>query len=96
MICTIFFVEAPKISEPSVDASYNEGSPVSIGCSATGTPDPDVKWVTGNGQTKSLGKKSALLTFNSIHRTDDGQYICKANNSAGKTEESVTLVVNCK
>ena len=84
------------IRDPLVDASYNEGSPVNIICSATGTPDPDVKWVRANGQTKSLGRKSALLAFKSIHRTDDGQYICKANNSAGKTEEPVTLVVNCK
>ena len=84
------------IRDPLVDASYNEGSPVSIICSATGKPDPDVKWITANGQTKSLGRKSALLAFNSIHRTDDGQYICKGNNSAGKTEEPVTLVVDCK
>ena len=79
-----------------VDASYNEGSSVNIICLATGKPDPDVKWITGNGQVKSLGKKSATLTFNSINRTDDGQYTCKANNSAGATEEQVTLVVHCK
>ena len=84
------------ISVSSVNASYNEGSPVSIICSSAGKPDPDVKWITGNGQVKSLGKKSATLTFNSINRTDDGQYTCKANNSAGPTEEQVTLVVHCK
>ena len=80
----------------SLAASYNEGSLVRIICSATGKPDPDVKWVTRNGQLKSLGKKSATLTFNSIHRTDDGQYTCKANNSAGFKEKQVTLMVLCK
>ena len=84
------------ISVSSVNANYNEGSPVNIICSATGKPDPDVKWITWNGQVKSLGKKSATLTFNSINRADDGQYTCKANNSAGPTEEQVTLVVHCK
>ena len=84
------------ISVSSVNANYNEGSPVNIICSATGKPDPDVKWITGDGQVKSLGKKSAMLTFNSINRADDGQYTCKANNSAGPTEEQVTLVVHCK
>ena len=84
------------ISVSSVDASYNEGSPVNIICSATGNPDPDVKWVTSNGKQKSFGKKSATLTFNSINRTDEGQYTCKANNSAGSTEKPVTLLVYCK
>ena len=84
------------ISVSSVDVSYNEVSPVNIICSATGKPDPDVKWITWNGQVKSLGKKSATLTFNSINRADDGQYTCKANNSAGSTEKLVTLLVYCK
>jgi len=34
------------------------------------------------------------LTFNSINRTDDGQYTCKATNIAGNSESNVTLVVN--
>lgn len=86
---------SPQISISSVLSSYNEGSVVSITCTASGTPDPDVKWIR-NGKIKSKGKKTALLTFNNVNRTDDGQYKCQANNLAGDIENYIELVVHCK
>ena len=86
---------APKISMSSVQASYNEGSSVKINCTASGTPDSDVRWMR-DGLEKRSEKKTAFLTFNSINRADDGQYTCRANNSAGNDENHVTLVVHCK
>ncbi|KAL9964204.1 hypothetical protein ACROYT_G027807 [Oculina patagonica] len=85
--------EAPQISISSEQASYNEGSKVNISCTASGAPNPDVKWMR-NEIVKSSGKKTAFLTFSSINRADDGQYTCKANNSAGNDEKHVTLVVH--
>ena len=93
--CVHLFLEPPVISPLSVAVSYNEGSQVSISCLATGTPNPDVTWIR-NGQVKSTGKNSAVLTFSSINRTDDGQYTCKANNSAGSKQEQIVLLVHCK
>ena len=90
IIIIIFFTELPTIILSSVPASYNEGSPVNISCTASGKPDPDVKWM------KSSGKTTAFLTFNSIKRADDGLYTCKANNSVGNDVSHVTLVVHCK
>lgn len=86
---------SPQISISSVPSTYNEGSVVSITCTASGTPDPDVKWFR-NGKIKSKGKKTASLMFNNVNRTDDGRYNCQANNSAGHNESYVTLVVHCK
>jgi len=86
---------APKISLSSAQASYNEGSSVKINCTASGTPDPDVRWIR-NRIVKRSGKKTAFLTFSRIKRTDDGQYTCRANNSAGNDENHVRLVVHCK
>ena len=91
---TIFPV-APQMSISSARSSYNEGSAVSITCTASGTPDPDVKWFR-NGKMKSEGTKTALLTFNNVSRTDDDRYKCQANNSAGDSENYVALVVHCK
>ena len=85
----------PKIEGLTVQSSYTEGSAVNITCSASGTPDPDVQWIK-NGNVKTSGKKTAFLTFSSINRADDGQYTCRANNTAGNDENHVTLVVHCK
>ena len=45
---------------------------------------------------KSSGYKTAYLIFSIINRTDDGQYTCRANNSAGNDQNQVTLVLHCK
>lgn len=85
----------PQISLSSVPSSYNEGSVVNITCTASGIPEPDVKWFR-NGIMKSQGTKTVLLTFNNVSRTDDGRYKCQANNSAGEIGNYVALVVHCK
>ena len=90
------FAEPAKVSISPVETSYNERSSVNITCTASGTPDPDVKWMRRNGVVKSSGKKSTFLTFNDINRKDAGQYTCRANNSAGNDENHVTVVVHCK
>ena len=90
-----FITEIPVISPSSINGSYIEGSSVNISCTATGKPDPEVSWMR-SGQIKSSGSKIAYLNFDKIKRTDDGLYICSANNSAGtKTHEEI-LVVRCE
>ena len=95
VVSLICFVEAPQISVSSVQTSYKEGSSVSINCTASGKPEPDVTWVR-NGRVESSGKKAAFLIVNNITRTDDGQYTCRANNSVKITATHTTLVVLCK
>jgi len=88
--------ETPKITHlTSANASYNEGSPVNISCKATGTPDPDVKWIH-NGQVKSSGVKTAHVTFSKMSKEDSGMFTCSANNSAGITEKQIYLIVKCE
>ena len=90
------FTEAPKITLPAVTSvSYNGGSVVSIKCEATGSPDPDVRWIH-NGQVKSSGSRTDELTFSNINRANAGIYTCRANNSLGTTDKQLNLVVNCK
>ena len=85
----------PVISPTLINGSYIEGSSVSISCTATGKPDPEVSWIR-NGQTKSSGRKTAYLAFDQIKRTDDGLYTCTANNSAGTKSHKEILVVRCE
>lgn len=91
-VCT----ESPQINISSVQSSYNEGFLVNISCTASGTPEPDVQWIRNKIVLKSSGRKTAFLTFSNINRADEGQYTCKANNSAGNDEKHVALVVHCK
>ena len=45
----------------------------------------------------STGEGSATLSFNSVSRSDAGQYRCKANNTAGTDETgAISLVVHCR
>ena len=90
-----YHLEAPQIRNFSVQSNYNEGSSMNISCTAYGTPDPDVQWIR-NGMVKSSGKKRAFLLFSSVGRADDGQYTCRANNSAGNSGSLITLVVHCR
>ena len=90
-----FIAEIPVISPPSINGSYIEGSSVNISCTATGKPDPEVSWIR-NGQIKSSGRSTAYLNFDQIKRTEDGLYICTANNSAGTKSHKEILVVRCE
>ena len=68
---------------------------MNISCTASGTPDPDVQWIR-NGKVKISGRKTVFLTFSSIKIADEGEYTCRANNSAGNDEKHTTLVVHRK
>ena len=91
----LFTAEIPVISASLTKGRYIEGSSVNISCTATGKPDPEVSWIR-NGQIKSSGRKIARLNFDQIKRTDDGLYICSANNSAGTKSHKEILVVRCE
>ena len=78
-----------------MDSSFNEGTPVYATCKATGKPDPDVAWIH-NGQIQISGPKTVHLNFSVISKSDAGMYTCRANNSVGRTEEHVNLLINCK
>ena len=90
------FSEKPSIPHLTVDSSgYNEGSLVELQCGAKGIPEPVVRWIH-DGYIKTSEMKTTLLTFSAINRTDAGIYICSANNSFGRSEKQVNVVVNCK
>ena len=78
-----------------VNTSYNEGNIINISCAATGKPEPDVKWIHKE-QVKSFGRRSTDLIVKNIRKEDAGFHTCRANNSAGSIERTLSLVVNCE
>ena len=90
-----YLSEAPLIYLSLRGKYFIEGSPVTVACTGSGKPPPDVAWIR-NGVLESLGKKSASLEFDNINRKDAGQYTCRANNSVDVTSIDTKILVYCK
>ena len=95
IIFFFYLSEAPLIHLSPVGKYFIEGSPVTVTCTASGKPPPDVAWIR-NGVLESSGKNVASLKFNNINREDAGQYTCRANSSMKVTSIDTKIVVNCK
>ncbi|XP_022810530.1 limbic system-associated membrane protein-like isoform X2 [Stylophora pistillata] len=88
----LIVAEPPKISLSSVQGSYREGAFVNVNCTASGIPEPAVTWIR-DGTAINAGKGAALLKFNRLRRTDDGWYLCVANNTADTIINHSVLLV---
>ncbi|XP_022804171.1 fibroblast growth factor receptor 3-like isoform X2 [Stylophora pistillata] len=88
----IIVAEPPTINLSPVHGSYREGSVVNLSCTASGIPEPDITWIL-DGKVISSGQGAALLKFNSLTKTDDGWYTCRANNTADTINKHIILLV---
>ncbi|KAK0397324.1 hypothetical protein QR680_002087 [Steinernema hermaphroditum] len=84
----VVHVEPTISTPPQQSLEYvTLGSPFKTECEASGVPPPDISW-TKNGRIVS---QNATLSFDKIDSADQGEYICLAVNSEGKTESSLSL-----
>uniref|UniRef100_A0A096M1U7 Ig-like domain-containing protein n=1 Tax=Poecilia formosa TaxID=48698 RepID=A0A096M1U7_POEFO len=60
---------------------YNEGSTVTLRCSAVSNPPAEFSWFQYPGSTSPLTYTGPVLTFSKIQMSDDGSYTCQAFNS---------------
>lgn len=96
---SLLAVEAPPtwISEPQ-DIDTTVGNPLKIECSATGFPMPKMSWkrINENGQEieELISKtQNVTLEFASPTRSDNGRYVCKANNGIGEIKKIIKLTI---
>ncbi|XP_051870669.1 neural cell adhesion molecule 2-like isoform X1 [Pristis pectinata] len=96
---TVIVNVPPIIHVPvrSANATADRQESVTLMCTATGSPEPDITWYR-NGRLvenndKYLMKKSTELTIRDIGREDTGPYSCRAVNKAGSVEEQLFLKV---
>ncbi|XP_061587857.1 cell adhesion molecule 3 isoform X2 [Cololabis saira] len=85
---------------PNVQIQPEKGLPIegqrfSLQCLGKGNPDPDsYLWVRKDGELPLLAKPDgALLYFSALNKTDNGVYLCTADNGIGKNQGEYTLQV---
>ncbi|KAM4575292.1 neuronal growth regulator 1 isoform 1-T1 [Fundulus diaphanus] len=84
----------PKIYDISSDITVNEGSNVSLICTATGKPEPTIAWrhITPSARKYDSGE---YLNITGITRDQAGDYECSAlNDIASPDTKTVKVTVN--
>ena len=79
----------------------NPGSSVSMSCSASGSPSPDLSYAKNGVVVSAAGRVSvettdagALdLTIDDIRASDSSGYVCTANNDAGADSSRIVVAV---
>jgi len=70
-----------------------EGQNITIACSATGQPHPNITWSKSIDSLpdRTVVKNGALTIYN-MKREDGGAYVCKAKNTLGTAESAVLMM----
>lgn len=66
------------------------GNALSIRCSATGVPTPQIVW---SKDGSSLDAKGPLYTLSSLTSSDSGRYQCVASNIDGADQQDIRINV---
>ena len=71
------------------------GDTFSFDCEAEGTPTPSIVWSRAGGYPLSYRAtvRGSQLTFRSLTKEDEGQYLCTATNRAGTQQAQTVLYV---
>ena len=98
--------ERPQVFvlQTSVTAQHN--SDVTAGCAVSGYPLPEVRWYRNSKQLQpgpdinittvvstSITTVKSFIRISDVWYKDEGAYTCRANNTAGQDEGSVTIFV---
>ncbi|XP_066527292.1 basement membrane-specific heparan sulfate proteoglycan core protein [Hoplias malabaricus] len=81
--------------QPSV-LTIQQGQRAEFRCTATGSPTPAVEWTGGPAVRLSSSAiiQGGVLTFPSVDRADEGEYICRALNTHGEHTARAILYVH--
>ena len=91
----IFSTVAPQIVLSSKEVRVQEEQNVTIACTVTGQPQPNITWsksVGGLPEDRTEVKKGNLTMYK-VEKKDRGTYICKADNILGSTAALAQLIV---
>ncbi|KAM9720175.1 cell adhesion molecule 3 isoform 2-T2 [Menidia menidia] len=89
---------APEVHiQPESDLP-REGEKFSLRCVGNGNPEPaNYFWEKKDGELPPLAKPdSDMLYFSMLNKTDNGVYLCHADNGFGKSKGEYTLLVQAE
>lgn len=92
-------ITGPSYSRPEVHVSPsyiddNEYSSPELHCHVTGFPTPRTRWERLDGRlSHDVVVHQGTLRFNSIRKSDEGTYICIAENSVGRNDATIEIYV---
>ncbi|KAI4896717.1 hypothetical protein NFI96_032885, partial [Prochilodus magdalenae] len=97
----VLHVQAAEGSQPVATVqppvlTIQQGQRAEFRCTATGNPTPAVEWTGGPGNRISSSAiiRGGVLTFPSVERSDEGDYICRALNTHGEHTARAILYVH--
>ena len=89
-----FFIGKPRIDYfPKSVYTVNETNNITMVCGADGVPRPTITWKMSSGRIVGEGEEFHIVAAS---ETDDGAYICFAQNELGDDSERLTLQVQSK
>ena len=84
-------VNAPQITKHSPDTRVFSGTSLSLQCSSSGIPEPEVRWSLNETMTEAVGEEFSINA--AIAGVDSGRYVCTATNSVGRTEKRIEVAI---
>ena len=87
--------DSPQIFTVPLPQHVVEGNGVSLFCSATGNPQPNITW-TKQGSNIVLSSSETLILTNLMRGDSGAVYMCKVQNILGSQEVNATITVLCE
>ncbi|XP_043765072.1 basement membrane-specific heparan sulfate proteoglycan core protein isoform X5 [Cervus elaphus] len=87
---------APVVSIHPPQLTVQPGQTAEFRCSATGHPAPSLKWTGGSGGQlpQKAQMHGGILRLPAVEASDQGQYLCRAQSSAGQHVARAVLHVH--
>ncbi|XP_066015799.1 hemicentin-1-like [Pocillopora verrucosa] len=87
----------PEITKHPQNVTETERNNVTLTCSATGNPEPQLSWFKDKDLVESndriyLSANNSLLTITDMNRNDSGGYLCVAHNEVGNDTSIIVIV----
>lgn len=72
----------------------DENSVAELRCTASGSPEPRIQWIRLDGDiSQDVIIRGGYLRFNSLRKSDEGNYRCYAQNNIGDNDQTIQVYV---